>query len=161
MGLNSLTLPVCFCLLLLVTGVEQLQSAPCAAVQRSSGRCEGHRLVSSPARPAGLWRGNGGPLPSLLEHSDRTGVTEYRHRLTGLQPCLVQTRQRAGKTSTYTQSNQMLFPVLTFTIDVHQVSTHGYSQNQILVWKYPSLTQVAKLTGHSYRVLYLVRVFQI
>ncbi|KAK2087026.1 hypothetical protein P7K49_032933 [Saguinus oedipus] len=39
-----------------------------------------------------------------------------------------------------------------------QVSTHGYSQNQILVWKYPSLTQVAKLTGHSYRVLYLVSV---
>ena len=36
-----------------------------------------------------------------------------------------------------------------------QVSTHGYSQNQILVWKYPSLVQVAKLTGHSYRVLYL------
>ena len=36
------------------------------------------------------------------------------------------------------------------------VSTHGYSQNQILLWKYPSLTQVAKLTGHSYRVLYLV-----
>ena len=52
------------------------------------------------------------------------------------------------------------------------MSTHGYSQNQILVWKYPSLTQVtlsftldpslftglvqvAKLTGHSYRVLYL------
>uniref|UniRef100_G3PUY7 Fizzy-related protein homolog n=1 Tax=Gasterosteus aculeatus aculeatus TaxID=481459 RepID=G3PUY7_GASAC len=35
------------------------------------------------------------------------------------------------------------------------VSTHGYSQNQVLVWKYPSLTQVAKLTGHSYRVLYL------
>lgn len=35
------------------------------------------------------------------------------------------------------------------------VSTHGYSQNQILVWKYPSLAQVAKLTGHSYRVLYL------
>ncbi|CAK8680926.1 unnamed protein product [Clavelina lepadiformis] len=36
------------------------------------------------------------------------------------------------------------------------VSTHGYSQNQILLWKYPSLCQVAKLTGHSYRVLYLV-----
>lgn len=35
------------------------------------------------------------------------------------------------------------------------VSTHGYSQNQILVWKYPSLVQVAKLTGHSQRVLYL------
>ena len=24
-----------------------------------------------------------------------------------------------------------------------------------MVWKYPSLVQVAKLTGHSYRVLYL------
>lgn len=35
------------------------------------------------------------------------------------------------------------------------VSTHGYSQNQILVWKYPSLVQVAKLTGHQNRVLYL------
>ena len=36
------------------------------------------------------------------------------------------------------------------------VSTHGYSQNQILVWKYPTLMQVAKLSGHSYRVLFLV-----
>ena len=37
------------------------------------------------------------------------------------------------------------------------VSTHGYSQNQIVVWKYPSLTQVVSLTGHTYRVLYLAR----
>jgi len=35
------------------------------------------------------------------------------------------------------------------------VSTHGYSQNQITVWSYPSLHQVATLTGHSMRVLYL------
>ncbi len=35
------------------------------------------------------------------------------------------------------------------------VSTHGYSQNQIIVWKYPSLQQLAVLTGHTYRVLYL------
>ncbi|KAI1097460.1 WD domain-containing protein [Jackrogersella minutella] len=35
------------------------------------------------------------------------------------------------------------------------VSTHGYSQNQIVVWKYPAMTQVASLTGHTYRVLYL------
>ncbi|TNN04743.1 Fizzy-related protein, partial [Schistosoma japonicum] len=33
------------------------------------------------------------------------------------------------------------------------VSTHGYSQNQILVWRYPSLLQLVKLVGHSYRVL--------
>ena len=35
------------------------------------------------------------------------------------------------------------------------VSTHGFSQNEILIWKYPSLLQVAKLTGHANRVLYL------
>lgn len=35
------------------------------------------------------------------------------------------------------------------------VSTHGYSQNQINVWKYPSMKKIASLTGHSYRVLYL------
>ena len=36
------------------------------------------------------------------------------------------------------------------------VSTHGYSQNQIIIWRYPSLVQIAKLTGHTTRVLYLV-----
>ena len=35
------------------------------------------------------------------------------------------------------------------------VSTHGYSQNQIIVWKYPSMTKLATLTGHTLRVLYL------
>jgi cell division cycle 20-like protein 1 (cofactor of APC complex) len=35
------------------------------------------------------------------------------------------------------------------------VSTHGYSQNQIIVWKYPKMEQVVSLTGHTYRVLYL------
>ena len=35
------------------------------------------------------------------------------------------------------------------------VSTHGYSQNQIVVWKYPNMTQLATLTGHTFRVLYL------
>eukprot|EP00934_Nitzschia_sp_Nitz4_P000142 Nitzschia sp. Nitz4//scaffold221_size33835//27433//28851//NITZ4_007855-RA/size33835-processed-gene-0.17-mRNA-1//1//CDS//3329542569//142//frame0 len=35
------------------------------------------------------------------------------------------------------------------------VSTHGYSLNQIVVWRYPSLSKVVTLTGHTYRVLYL------
>ncbi|KAG2276092.1 hypothetical protein Bca52824_058647 [Brassica carinata] len=35
------------------------------------------------------------------------------------------------------------------------VSTHGYSQNQIIVWKYPTMTKLATLTGHTFRVLYL------
>lgn len=35
------------------------------------------------------------------------------------------------------------------------VSTHGYSYNHVIIWKYPSLQPVTKLVGHQYRVLYL------
>lgn len=35
------------------------------------------------------------------------------------------------------------------------VSTHGYSLNQVIIWKYPTMQKLAALTGHSYRVLYL------
>ncbi|CAF1118059.1 unnamed protein product [Didymodactylos carnosus] len=34
-------------------------------------------------------------------------------------------------------------------------STHGFSQNQIVVWKYPTMQPLAKLFGHQQRVLYL------
>ncbi len=45
---------------------------------------------------------------------------------------------------------------LLFSKNVNElVSTHGYSDNAIVVWKYPSMKKVATLTGHSYRVLYL------
>ena len=45
---------------------------------------------------------------------------------------------------------------LTWSKNVNEiVSTHGYSLNQIIVWRYPSMTKVATLTGHTYRVLYL------
>jgi cell division cycle 20-like protein 1 (cofactor of APC complex) len=36
-----------------------------------------------------------------------------------------------------------------------QVSTYGNLQNQILVWKYPSLIQLGSLIGHSSGVLYM------
>uniref|UniRef100_A0A061SLY3 Cell division cycle 20-like protein 1, cofactor of APC complex n=1 Tax=Tetraselmis sp. GSL018 TaxID=582737 RepID=A0A061SLY3_9CHLO len=35
------------------------------------------------------------------------------------------------------------------------VSTHGYSQNQIVLWRYPRMSKLATLTGHTMRVLYL------
>ncbi len=35
------------------------------------------------------------------------------------------------------------------------VSTHGYSLNQVIVWKYPSMDKITTLTGHTFRVLYL------
>lgn len=35
------------------------------------------------------------------------------------------------------------------------ISGHGYAQNQLTIWKYPGMTKVAELTGHSSRVLHL------
>eukprot|EP01090_Pellita_catalonica_P010333 TRINITY_DN21783_c0_g1_i1.p1 TRINITY_DN21783_c0_g1~~TRINITY_DN21783_c0_g1_i1.p1 ORF type:complete len:442 (+),score=67.71 TRINITY_DN21783_c0_g1_i1:81-1406(+) len=34
------------------------------------------------------------------------------------------------------------------------ISSHGYSQNQLTVWKYPSMEKMTELTGHSERVLH-------
>jgi len=35
------------------------------------------------------------------------------------------------------------------------VSSHGFSKNQLCVWKYPSMTKIAELTGHEHRVLHM------
>ncbi|KAF9012015.1 WD40-repeat-containing domain protein [Cyathus striatus] len=49
---------------------------------------------------------------------------------------------------------------LIWSLTSHElVSTHGFSsttaQNQICIWRYPALSMVASLTGHTNRVLYL------
>lgn len=35
------------------------------------------------------------------------------------------------------------------------ISSHGFSKNQISIWKYPSMYKVTELSGHMSRVLYL------
>ena len=35
------------------------------------------------------------------------------------------------------------------------LSSHGYSQNQLCLWKYPSMVKMAEFTGHSARVLHM------
>ena len=35
------------------------------------------------------------------------------------------------------------------------LSSHGFSQNQLCLWKYPSMTKIAELSGHTSRVLHL------
>ncbi len=52
---------------------------------------------------------------------------------------------------TGSQVCNLLFSQLTSEL----VSTHGYSQHAINIWKYPSMQPVVSLTGHTYRVLYL------
>jgi len=34
------------------------------------------------------------------------------------------------------------------------LSSHGYSQNQLTLWKYPSMTPMIELTGHTARILH-------
>lgn len=35
------------------------------------------------------------------------------------------------------------------------ISSHGYSQNQLCLWSYPSMCKMAELTGHTARVLHM------
>lgn len=37
------------------------------------------------------------------------------------------------------------------------ISSHGFSQNQLIVWKYPTMSKLAELTGHTARVLHLAQ----
>ena len=41
--------------------------------------------------------------------------------------------------------------------DKELVSSHGYSHNQLILWKYPSMVRVAELTGHTSRVLHMAQ----
>ncbi|XP_046554597.1 cell division cycle protein 20 homolog [Haliotis rubra] len=35
------------------------------------------------------------------------------------------------------------------------ISSHGFAQNQLIIWKYPAMSKIAELTGHTARVLHM------
>ncbi|KAG0474170.1 hypothetical protein HPP92_016027 [Vanilla planifolia] len=37
------------------------------------------------------------------------------------------------------------------------LSSHGFSENQLTLWKYPSMVKIAHLSGHTSRVLYMAQ----
>ncbi|KAL2508397.1 Cell division cycle 20.1 [Forsythia ovata] len=37
------------------------------------------------------------------------------------------------------------------------LSSHGFTQNQLTLWKYPSMVKITELTGHTSRVLFMVQ----
>lgn len=41
--------------------------------------------------------------------------------------------------------------------DRELVSSHGFSHNQLILWKYPSMCKLSELTGHTSRVLHLAQ----
>ena len=47
---------------------------------------------------------------------------------------------------------------LIWSVHEHElVSSHGYSHNQLILWKYPSMVKAAELTGHTSRVLHMAQ----
>ncbi|RWW77911.1 hypothetical protein BHE74_00013895 [Ensete ventricosum] len=38
------------------------------------------------------------------------------------------------------------------------LSSHGFTQNQLTLWKYPSMVKMAELTGHTSRVLFMAQM---
>lgn len=77
--------------------VEPHQQWPCADLHRPPGSSQGHRMVTSSAWLAGVRGWHSWPLCPLLEYTDRSAAAVCWHRLTGLQPGLVQTLQWTGK----------------------------------------------------------------
>nr|GMD60028.1 cell division cycle 20.2, cofactor of APC complex-like [Ipomoea batatas] len=37
------------------------------------------------------------------------------------------------------------------------LASHGFTQNQLTLWKYPSMVKMAELTGHTSRVLFMAQ----
>ena len=123
-----------------------------------SHRCsEGYSVVPTPGDPISDW-----PLGTVY-----ISLHTSHHPLTQQHGILASGGGTADRTIRFwnTSTNQPLQSMdtgsqvcnLAWSKSTNElVSTHGYSQNQIVIWRYPSLTQVAKLTGHTTRVLYLV-----
>lgn len=77
---------------------------------------------------------NPSTLPTTTTGENSVGVGSFHTVYTGSQVCNIRW--------SLTSPNEL-------------VSTHGYSQNQIIVWAYPWMKEIAILTGHTQRVLYL------
>ena len=41
--------------------------------------------------------------------------------------------------------------------DKELVSSHGFSHNQVVLWRYPMMVKASELTGHTARVLHLAQ----
>ncbi|KAL3523837.1 hypothetical protein ACH5RR_016671 [Cinchona calisaya] len=103
------------------------------------------------------------PILRLTEHSAAVKAITWSPHQSGLLASGGGTADRCIRFWNTTSSNQLnsvdtgsQVCNLAWSKNVNElVSTHGYSQNQIMVWKYPSMAKVATLTGHSLRVLYL------
>lgn len=60
-----------------------------------------------------------------------------------------------GVTTKVVEAGSQVCSLMFSKVSNELISTHGYQLNEINLWKVPSMTKVATLTGHTSRVLYL------
>lgn len=109
--------------------------SPSAAAQLF--RCNGHTaavkgLAWSPHQPGLLASGGGTQDKSI----------KFWNANTGMQVGSVDTGSQVCQLAWCSNSRQL-------------ISAHGYSTNSVAIWHWPSMEQVATMTGHNSRVLYM------
>lgn len=61
----------------------------------------------------------------------------------------------SGKLMNSVDAGSQVCQILWSTTEKELISSHGFSQNQLILWKYPSLCKQMELTGHTSRVLHM------
>lgn len=118
---------------------------------RSQSSCQGFSVVTSPSK---IYLSSQTVNQFLLQHgllASGGGTADRNIRFWNV---------LTGQCIQHVDTGSQVCNLAWSNTSTELVSTHGYSQNQIIIWRYPSLIQVAKLTGHTTRVLYLVSILQ-
>jgi cell division cycle 20-like protein 1, cofactor of APC complex len=106
---------------------------PCEPLHRFSEHTAAVKAIAWSPHQHGLLASGGGTADRCIRFYNTVSGTSLNKIDTGSQVCNLAWSQNCNEI----------------------VSTHGYSLNQIVVWRYPSMSKVATLTGHTFRVLYL------
>ncbi len=103
------------------------------------------------------------PLTKFSEHTSAVKALGWSHHKYGLLASGGGTQDRSIKfwntntmklINSYETSSQVCN--LAFSKNTHEfITTHGYSDNLIVIWNYPKMEVVASLKGHKERVIYL------
>lgn len=123
-------------------------------------------VLSRPGRPLG---GSGGalqrssPLHTLTAHKAAVKALAWSPHTRGLLATGGGTADKCIRLWSTTSGEQLRCVdtgsqvcALAWCPNVDElVSTHGFSRNEIVVWRHPSMTKIASLTGHQFRVLFL------
>jgi cell division cycle protein 20 (cofactor of APC complex) len=69
--------------------------------------------------------------------------------------CIKTWNSISGECLNSVQTESQICSILFNSQEKELISSHGFSTNQISLWKFPSMEIVAELTGHKSRVLYM------